>query len=368
MTMKSAIARSFAFAFALSLAAGSAQAQNWFGQRNNEDSDLTVRVQELERQVRELTGKNEELQHQNDVLTQQLNASRGGPPQGQYSSQPPMTRAQGAPPPSGPMGSPGMTQGSMTNPPLAEPRGDDRYGQQQYGGPPPAQPQYGGPPQAQPRYEDGGYGGPPPAQPGYGQQPYENSPASEASARPSGRGDAFDPALHPNAPGAPRPLGAPLDMNAVAHGMPQSAPPPNPRGPEGQLAVLPPSSSPKDEYDLAYGYILRRDYALADQAFRVFLRSHPDDRLVPDATYWLGESLYQRKQFDDAASTFLDVYNKYPKSAKAPEALLRLGQSLAATGQQEAACASLGAVLEKYPKASPSVKNQVAAEQKRAHC
>ncbi len=357
MTMKSAIARSFALslvlAFALSLFAGGAEAQ-WFGQKSNDEaSDLTVRVQRLEAQLRELNGRNQELQHQNDLLTQQLNASRGAP-QGQLPNQPPnqppMARTQGGPPPSGPMGAPmggpGMAQGSMTNPPLA----DAPYGQPRYGGPSPAQPPYG----------QQGYDAPPP--------PRVNS-----------RGDAFDPDANPNAPGAPRPLGAPLDMGAVATGRgtmqggpvqdaPQDAPPLNDRAPQQQMAVLPPSNSAKDEYDLAYGYILRRDYALADQAFRVFLQSHPDDRLVPDANYWLGESQYQRQSYNDAAATFLDIYNKYPKSAKAPEALLRLGQSLAATGQQEAACASLGAVLKKYPKASPNVKNQVAAEQKRVGC
>jgi tol-pal system protein YbgF len=342
MTMKSAIARSLAFACLLWLAASPADAQWPFGrQNNNEQSDLTVRIQELERKVRELTGQNEELQHQNQILQQQLSASAGGA----------MARPQGgAPAPSGPMAGPGMTQGSMIDPPLAAPP-------------------YGGGPQAQPPY------GAPQAQPSYGQPQYGTPPASEAAVHSGGapKGDAFDPAAHPNAPGAPRPLGAPLDMSAMrggqAPGAPMEGPPPiNDRSGQQQMAVLPPSNSPKDEYDLAYGYILRRDYALADQAFRVFLQAHPDDRLVPDATYWLGESLYQRQQFNDAAQTFLDVYNKYPKSAKAPEALLRLGQSLAATGQQEAACASIGAVLKKYPKASPQVKNQVTAEQKRVGC
>lgn len=342
--MKSAIVLSFAFALALSLAAGSAEAQ-WFGQKNNDEtSELTVRVQKLEAELRELSGKNAELEHQNQMLTQQLNAARGGQPQGQ----PPMARTQGGPPPSGPMGGPGMTQGSITEPPLAQPRA-----QQQYGGPPPAQPPYGGQQ----------YGGAPP----------------QADARPGRRGDAFDPNAHPNAPGSPRPLGAPLDMGAIAnrpgnaqgapYGGPQSGPPPiNDRAPQQQMAVLPPSNSAKDEYDLAYGYILRRDYVLADQAFRVFLQSHPDDRLVPDASYWLGESQYQRQSYNDAAETFLDVYNKYPNSPKAPDALLRLGQSLAAIGKQDAACASLGAVLKKYPKASPQVKKQVTAEQKRVRC
>ena len=372
--MNFAIVRSFAcsltFACALVLAASGANAQNWFGQQRNNDeaSDLTVRIQKLEAQIRELTGQNEELQHQNNMLQQQLNARGGAAPQG-------APRAQGGPYPSGPAGgpmaSPGMTQGSMTNPPLAGGPQGAPYGEQRYGGPPPQQPPYG-----QPEYDDRPAEQPGGNQPTYGQQPYGQPqqqyggpPPSPASAR-QGRNDAFDPNANPNAPGAPRQLGAPLDMGAVASGRaqpgPQSAPMPTPQ--QQQMAVLPPSASAKDEYDLAYGYILRRDYALADQAFRVFLQSHPEDRLVPDANYWLGESLYQRQQFNDAAQTFLDVYNKYPKSAKAPEALLRLGQSLAALKEKEAACAAFGEVTRKYPRASGGVKKGVEREQKRNGC
>ena len=67
-----------------------------------------------------------------------------------------------------------------------------------------------------------------------------------------------------------------------------------------RLATLPPSASPQDEYDMAYGYILHKDYALAEQAFRDFLKKYPNERLLPDAQYWLGESLYQRQRYRDA--------------------------------------------------------------------
>jgi tol-pal system protein YbgF len=140
----------------------------------------------------------------------------------------------------------------------------------------------------------------------------------------------------------------------------------SPHGP--QVATLPPSDSPKDNFDLAYGYVLRRDYALAENSFRAFLEKFPNDRLTPDAQYWLGESLFQRKQYRDAAEAFLTVSTKYENTPKAPESLLRLGQSLAAIGEKEAACASLGEVLRKYPRASVAVKQGVEREQKRAHC
>jgi tol-pal system protein YbgF len=90
--------------------------------------------------------------------------------------------------------------------------------------------------------------------------------------------------------------------------------------------------------------------------------------MVGDSQYWLGESLFQRQQYRDAAEAFLAVTTKYDKSSKAPDALLRLGQSLAALKQKEAACASFGEVGRKYPRASAAVRAAVDREQKKEKC
>ena len=249
----------------------------------------------------------------------------------------------------------------------------------------------------------GSRGGPPGAVPQRAISPPANMPGN--------RSDVFDPAQHPNSPGAPRVLGnqaaaapvqngdnepplgapggrdvgAPLDLSTLAGSAPAQAgvpvtsagpvapsqlpPPARSVGAGGtQLATLPPTASPQDEYDLAYGYVLHKDYALAEQAFRDFLRKHPDGKLVPDAQYWLGESMFQRQRYRDAAESFLAVSTKYESSGKAPESLLRLGQSLAALNQKEAACATLAEVGRKFPRASATVKKGVTQEQKRAHC
>jgi len=228
----------------------------------------------------------------------------------------------------------------------------------------------------------------------------QNPPApSPPAATPGRRGDAFDPAQNPNAPGVPHTLGgainqpsgapivgadageppvsapggrgaaAPLDLATMGpQGGPQSGQSPQNPAAGGALATLAPSQTPRDEYDLAYGYVLRKDYALAEDAFHSFLSKYPNDRLVGDATYWLGESMFQRQRFRDAAEAFLKVSTKYESTAKAPDALLRLGQSLAALGEKETACASLGEVLRKFPRASAAVKQGVEREQKRVRC
>jgi tol-pal system protein YbgF len=135
-----------------------------------------------------------------------------------------------------------------------------------------------------------------------------------------------------------------------------------------QTATLPPAQTPRDEFDLAYGYVMRKDYALAEDGLRTFLKKHPSDRLAGDAQFWLGESLFQRQKYRDAADAFVVVVKKYDTHSKAPDALLRLGQSLAALHEKELACATLGEVPHKYPRASASIKQTVEREQKRVRC
>jgi tol-pal system protein YbgF len=292
-----------------------------------DSSELLTRIERLEASIRTLTGTVEELQYRNQQLEQQVQRLLGGAPTA--SAAPPQRPAAQVPPP------------AAAVPPavVAAPA------------PVPVEPPVTG----------------------------------------MRRGDAFDPNANPNAPGVPRPLGsstaateppppvsdapapggrqlgAPLDLSRPPGELPPP-PPANPSATGAMQATLPPSNSPRDAYDLAYGYVLHKDYALAADTFRGFLRQYPSDRLAPEAQYWLGESLFQQQQYRDAAESFLAVSTKYETTARAPEALLRLGQSLAALGEKEAACASLGEVLRKYPHASASIKQAVDREQKRGHC
>lgn len=152
-------------------------------------------------------------------------------------------------------------------------------------------------------------------------------------------------------------MAAPTDLGALAGSV---------AGPAGTTA--PPTNSPKDLYDLAYGYLLRQDYAQSGETFRRFVQQYPNDRAAPEAYYWLGETDYLRQSYKEAAQSFLKVSTDYPNAVKAPDALLRLGQSLAAIGEKDAACATFNAVGNKYPRASASIKQGVEREQKRAGC
>jgi tol-pal system protein YbgF len=291
-------------------------------------ADLVVRLERLENQIRQLTGAVEQLQFRNQQLEQQL---RGA--QVQAPAPAPQQRPQAAPQPL----------------PPAPGRRSDVYD-------PNENPNAPGAPRVL-----GGSGGMVAAAP----------PMEEPDMPPIG------------APGG-REAGAPLDLSTLAGSaasdptlrVPEPAlggslPAPPPRNPNATGAVaasLPPSASPRDEYDLGYGYVLRKDYALAEQTFRGFLGRYGSDARAPDAHYWLGESLFQRQRYREAAESFLTVSTKYETAPKAPDSLLRLGQSLAALGEKETACAALGEIGRKYPRASVTVKQGVEREQKRVRC
>jgi len=327
------LARAAALSATLSLGAAEAGLAQSLPQADEVDPE--VRIQQLENQLRQLTGQNEELQYRNRQLEERLRLLQGG--------------AQA------PTAQPGAVAPNNSQPSTAAL---------------------------------------PPVQPNPNYQSPVVAPVAQEPAAAQGRrhGDAFDPALNPNAPGAPRALGGgqmpaqaeapigapggrgpgePLDL---AHtGVPNSASPLPPSPPRnttatGALTTLPPSATAKDEFDLGIGYIQRKDYALAEETMRNFVKRFPSDPMISDAQFWLGESFFQRQLYRDAAESFLAVTTKFDKASKAPDALLRLGQSLAALKEKEAACAAFGEVSRKYPHSTTSIKQAVDREQKRVKC
>jgi tol-pal system protein YbgF len=108
-------------------------------------------------------------------------------------------------------------------------------------------------------------------------------------------------------------------------------------------------------------------YAEAEQALRTFVDDYPDHPLAGNASYWLGEAYYLRKDYNNAALTFAQTFQKYPRSGKAPDSLLKLGMSLATLGETADACKALHELGVRYPKA-PDTKQRAAKERARNGC
>jgi tol-pal system protein YbgF len=293
---------------------------------------LTMRIDRLERELRQLTGRIEEIQHDIQRLDEQARrlppdaAIRPANPSG--AALPPVAAAPTAAAPAAPGG------------PLR--RGDA----------------------FDPSRDPNAAGAP---------RPLGSTPPSApltSTASPQARAGA--PNSEPSATLSREP-GAPLD---ITHGRtiqdivganPPAIGAPATTGPDA-MAALPNPPGPKDEYEIAVSYLHKGQYETAEKALAAFIVKNPKGRFTPGATFYLGESYFLRGRHREAAEKYLEISAKYASSPQAPDALLRLGQSLNALGAREQACASFSEIGAKYPNASARVKDAAQRESKKVPC
>lgn len=174
-------------------------------------------------------------------------------------------------------------------------------------------------------------------------------PNSQAGAAPSGTASA--------SAAPPAPAAATADStaaNATAAGA--AVPKPAANAPPEQL------------YNYAFNLLRQSQYAPAEAGFKEFLAKYPKNDLASNAQYWLGQSFVVRGDYKQAEVALLDGYRHYPKGAKAPDTLYLLGFSAGKLGQTKEACAAFKRFGTEYPTAPDVLKRKVTAEKQQLAC
>ncbi len=109
-------------------------------------------------------------------------------------------------------------------------------------------------------------------------------------------------------------------------------------------------------------------YDEAADKFTVFLTKFPDNKLAPNAQYWLGESFYGKKDYAKAAVAFAKGYEKYKDGNKGADNILKLGMSMQMLGKKEEACTAFVNLPKEFPKAADNLKNKAAQLAKELGC
>ena len=77
------------------------------------------------------------------------------------------------------------------------------------------------------------------------------------------------------------------------------------------------------------------------------MTNYPDSPRTPEARYWLGETLFVREAYGDAAGAYIGAIRGWPQTAWAPEAVVELSRSLIAlvdAGRPDARLSSIAKV------------------------
>ncbi len=129
-----------------------------------------------------------------------------------------------------------------------------------------------------------------------------------------------------------------------------------------------PPADPAAAFKQARQFLLDGDYANAEAAFSAYVTNYPDNARAPEARYWLGETLFVREAYGDAAGSYLGAVRGWPQTSWAPDATLKLSRSLVALKKPADACKTLDELAKRYPKAPPAVVSRAASTRVAAKC
>jgi tol-pal system protein YbgF len=181
------------------------------------------------------------------------------------------------------------------------------------------------------------------------------APPGAAQPRPPLGGEPPQPA-EGQGPGAP-----PRSLGTIPAGSVPDTPPP------AQVAALPPGT-PQQQYEYATSFLQKQDYSAAETLLKAFVASHAKDPLASSAQFWLGETYFVRRDYQNAAFAYAEGIEKYPQGNKAPDSLLKLGMSLARLGKNDQACTALSRLQGNFPGANETIKRRARDEQQRIKC
>lgn len=126
--------------------------------------------------------------------------------------------------------------------------------------------------------------------------------------------------------------------------------------------------NPDELFDLGYQYVQGGSHENAIAVFERFSMDYPEHPRRPEARFWLGESYFALGRYEQAARIFLDNHKQNPQASLGAQNLLKLGVSLAGLNQRELACATYAEVPKKYPDISNAVRKRIDVEQRAAKC
>jgi tol-pal system protein YbgF len=150
----------------------------------------------------------------------------------------------------------------------------------------------------------------------------------------------------------------------------RSSPPPQAmaRPPAGAAGGAAAAAGSDQLYHDAFKMLQDGDYAGAEKGFKTFVQRNPQHVLAGNAQYWLGETYYARRDYQNAMTAFAEGFKVYKASPKGPDNLLKLGITLAALGRKSDACSVFVRFSQDYPRATDLQKRRIDQERQKNGC
>ena len=117
----------------------------------------------------------------------------------------------------------------------------------------------------------------------------------------------------------------------------------------GEVKPQPQQKTPEMRYQEALDLLNGGKFKEAREAFESFLEAYPSMELSDNAQFWLAESYYREKNFEDAILAYERLIKKFPKSDKVPGAMLKQAYAFRELGDRNTTQVILKTLKSRFP-------------------
>lgn len=121
-------------------------------------------------------------------------------------------------------------------------------------------------------------------------------------------------------------------------------------------AATPSGESAPELYERALQTIReQRDFAAGREMMETFLKRYPKDDLAVNAAYWVGETYYAEKAYEQSILKFEEVIETYGEHPKVASAMLKQALAFKASGDKATAELLLQKLINRFPLSGEAV-------------
>lgn len=135
---------------------------------------------------------------------------------------------------------------------------------------------------------------------------------------------------------------------------------PAPPAPAPTTRAAPSPAQPSEAlYQEGFELFKKREYAKAREKFQAFLRASPGSDFAEGAMYFVAETYFAEKDYENAILRYEELLVRYPKGRRVPAALLQQGFAFKELGAPKDARMAFQKILDTFPNSTEATLAKV---------
>ncbi len=139
----------------------------------------------------------------------------------------------------------------------------------------------------------------------------------------------------------------------------RATPAPAAQPPAARIGTTTPAQPAESLYQEGFDLFKKREYAKAREKFQGFLRANPSSDFAEGAMYFVAETFFAEKDYENAILRYEELLVRFPKGRRVPAALLQQGFAFRELGAPRDARIAFQKILDAFPNSTEATLAKV---------